>query len=76
MALDSVIPSNTRWIPRSMTVKYIAKATSTIVATSQVEASNIVNGDFIVHISVVNRAQEIVFTADITFYLSDKPIRG
>ncbi|MFT4629754.1 MAG: hypothetical protein ACI9WC_001085 [Arenicella sp.] len=72
MALDSLVPNELRWIPRTMTVSYIKKATGTLSATSQLAAKTLQAGDIIVRISVNNQAGDEVCTADITFYLSSK----
>jgi acyl-coenzyme A thioesterase PaaI-like protein len=72
MALDSLVPNELRWIPRTMTVYYIQKATGTLSATSRLSAKTLQAGDIIVPISVRNQAGHEVFTADITFYLSSK----
>lgn len=72
LALDSVVPSSMRWIPRSMKVEYHAKATDTITAVSEFNSSTIGKGDFVVPVIVRNSQQDIVFTADITFYISLK----
>ncbi len=80
LALDTVVPKTVRWIPRSMTVQYVAKATGTITAVSEFEASIVEQigeaGDVVIPIVVTNAAGDTVFTADITFYLSQKPIRN
>ncbi len=75
LALDSVVPSSLRWIPKTMTVQYLAKATGTITAISEFDKSMIVEGDMIIPIVVSNASGEAVFTADITFYVSKKPSR-
>lgn len=76
MALDSAVPKNMRWIPRNMTVNYIAKATGTITGTSQCDVTKIAAieqaEDVIVTVIVTNMQQETVFTADINFYVSLK----
>jgi len=72
LALDSVVPKSMRWIPRSMTVEYLAKATGTITPISEFDPSLVKVGDVIIPITVSNTKNEVVFTADITFYISDK----
>lgn len=72
MALDSLVDESMRWIPRGMTVAYIKKASGTITGTSEVRSEQVVIGDIMVPIVVKNSAQEIVFTAEITFYISAK----
>ena len=75
MALDSVVPSSLRWIPKSMTVKYIKKATGLTTAISQFDAAIVEEGDVVIPVVVSNQKGETVFTADITFYVSAKPSR-
>lgn len=79
LALDTIVPSSMRWIPKTMTVKYIAKATGTITAVSDFDKNMISNidqsADVIVPIIISNAAGETCFTADITFYVSTKPAK-
>ena len=75
LALDSVVPSSLRWIPRNMTVQYVNKATGTITAISEFDKNIVKEGDVVIPIVVRNAAQETVFTADITFYVSQKKPR-
>ncbi|RBP48281.1 hotdog fold domain-containing protein [Arenicella xantha] len=72
MALDTLVPSNMRWIPRSMTVNYLAKATGIITGVTDLPNSELREGDFVVPVRVNNSAGDTVFTADITFYVSLK----
>ena len=76
MALDSSVPKNMRWIPRGMTVDYIAKATGTITGTSECDVETIAaikqSEDVVVTVLVKNHQQETVFKADINFYVSLK----
>jgi acyl-coenzyme A thioesterase PaaI-like protein len=73
LALDSVVPSSMRWIPKTMTVQYVAKATGTITAVSEFDPSIVKEGDVLIPIVVSNSSGNTVFTADITFYISRKP---
>lgn len=75
LALDSVVPSNLRWIPKTMTVQYIAKASGTITAISEFDQAIVKSGDVVIPINVSNASGDTVFTADITFYISQKPSR-
>lgn len=72
LALDTVVPPSMRWIPRSMTVQYVAKATGTITAVSTFNQSIVKEGDVVIPIVVSNASGDTVFTADITFYVSPK----
>ena len=76
LALDTIVPSSMRWIPKTMTVQYIAKATGTITAISEFDPSIVAaisdGGDVVIPIVVSNASGQTCFTADITFYLSHK----
>lgn len=72
LALDTVVPKNMRWIPKEMTVHYHKKATGKIKAVSEFDPSIVVPGDVIIPIKLCNSAAELVFSADITFYISEK----
>lgn len=72
MALDAAVPTTLRWIPRSMTVSYIAKGIGTLHAISEFDTTEIGVGDMVVPVVVKNAKEETVFTADITFYVSEK----
>jgi acyl-coenzyme A thioesterase PaaI-like protein len=73
LALDTVVDNSLRWIPKTMTVQYVAKATGTITAISEFDPEIVVEGNVIIPIIVSNTSGEVVFTADITFYVSKKP---
>ncbi len=72
LALDTVVPKNMRWIPKSMEVKYVNKATGTITAISQFNPEIVIEGDVVIPIIVSNKENKTVFSADITFYISKK----
>lgn len=79
LALDTIVPSSMRWIPKTMTVQYLAKATGTITAVSEFDPSIVTDiidgGDVVIPTIVSNAAGQTCFTADITFYLSHKPAK-
>ena len=72
LALDTIVPKTLRWIPRSMSVEYIAKAKGTITAISEFDPDIVKEGDVIIPIIIKNKNQQVVFTAQITFYISLK----
>lgn len=69
--IDSTLPSGLRWIPRGMTVRYINKADTDLVARTQMEAppEGFV-GDLLILVKVHNTRDEVVMEADITMYVS------
>jgi len=74
MALDATISNDLRWIPKSMTVKYQKKAKGNLIAVCDFAADSIVEGDVVLPVLVHNQAQEQVFEAEITFYISQRKI--
>ena len=64
---DATIPDGARWIPKGMTVQYLAKAKTDIrgVATSEgIDFSE--SGDKVICVDVFDTDDTIVFHADIT----------
>lgn len=67
MMTDASIPKGSRWIPAGMTVKYVKKAKTDLVAVadgSQLDWNT--DGDLVVPVVVTDTQKEVVFTADIT----------
>jgi acyl-coenzyme A thioesterase PaaI-like protein len=64
---DVSVPKKARWIPAGMTVQYVKKAKTDLVAVADGTGLDwTVNGDIIVPVIVKDTAGETVFTADIT----------
>ncbi len=78
MMTDVSIPRTHRWIPMGMTVQYLKKAKTDLVATATPisplsdETYN-VEGEFPVHVEVRDTDGQTVFTAQITMKVSRKP---
>ena len=72
LALDAAIPSNLRWLPRGMTVEYVKKAMGTLTARCEFDPQIVREGDIDVPIEVRDQENNVVFTATITFYISQK----
>ena len=72
MALDAAVPTSLRWIPRGMTVSYIAKGIGKLEAISEFNTPVVGVSDIVVPVVVKNTQKKTVFTADITFYVSTK----
>lgn len=72
--VEAGLPRHLRWIPKAMTVRYLKKADTDLVATCEYpEVIKLTVGDHIVPVKVRNRANEIVMEADITVYVSERP---
>ena len=72
LALDAAIPRDLRWLPRGMTVEYLKKAHGTLTARCVFDPEIIREGDIVIPLDVRDPQNEIVFTANITFYISKK----
>ena len=72
MAVDATIPNHLRWIPKKMTVAYLAKGKGTLEAVCSFDENLIQEGDVILPVSIKNTGNKEVFTAEITFHISRK----
>lgn len=67
MATTVSIPENARWIPKGMTVAYLAKAkTDLIVKTEAKDVNFSQEGDIVVPVAAYDTENAKVFTAEIT----------
>ena len=74
MATEVTIPASMRWIPKGMSVRYLKKALGELHATARVEAITDSSASQEHHavIEVRNAADEVVFDADITMWISPR----
>jgi len=72
LALDAAIPRDLRWLPRSMTVAYLKKAGGTLMARCEFDPQIIREGDIVIPLKILDPTNDVVFTAEITFYISKK----
>lgn len=64
---DASLPKGFRWIPKGMTVEYLAKAKTDLRAVANGEGIDWANaGDVVVPVDVFDTQQQKVFTARIT----------
>lgn len=67
---DASIPRGARWIPAGMTVAYVKKATTDLVAVANGDDVDwTTNGNIVVPVSVTDTQNNVVFTAQITMNL-------
>lgn len=71
---DVSIPPTHRWIPKGMTVEYLKKAETDLVATARLATTPDFSraGDYPVQVDVTDTAGETVFRAVITMWVSPK----
>jgi acyl-coenzyme A thioesterase PaaI-like protein len=72
LAVEATLPSNLRWIPREMTVKYFKKARGNLVAECSVDPSIFVPGDVEVPLEITDGMGDTVLEAVIVFYVSER----
>lgn len=74
MLMEATVPTTHRWIPKSMTVAYLTKATTSLCATARLDApdfSAITDGiEVTVPVSVVDNHGTEVVHADITCWVT------
>ncbi len=72
--LESSLPRSLRWIPRGMSVRYLKKADTDLVARAELAqpVAEDFRGDVIVPVRVFNTRGEAVMEADIGMYLSPR----
>jgi acyl-coenzyme A thioesterase PaaI-like protein len=71
LGTDATIPASMRWIPKGMTVRYLRKATGTLIATASIPlATEGVAQDLVAHVDVHDAQGELVFDADVAMYVS------
>lgn len=71
---EVTVPSTHRWIPKDMTVEYLKKATTGLVATATPATTMDLTkpSEYKVNIEVKDQLDEIVFKATITMWISAK----
>lgn len=72
---DATVPSTHRWIPKGMTVEYLKKANTDLVAIATPADANFQwnqGSDYLVNVEVKDTKQETVFKAVITMWVSAK----
>ncbi len=75
LAIDAALPPTLRWIPRGMTVRYLKKAETDLVATAEMSPLRDLAGDVLVPVKVRDTRGDVVMEADITMYVSPKKAR-
>jgi hypothetical protein len=72
--MEASVPRQQRWIPKGMTIEYMARATTDVTATARLP--ELIYGepqDVIVPVTVLDQQGTEVVHADITMYVSPRP---
>ncbi len=69
---DISIPPTHRWIPKGMTVEYLRKAPTDVRAVARIEPMPEFGDalDLVIPVEVFDTSQQIVFTAEITMWVT------
>ncbi|BBZ24351.1 hypothetical protein MHIB_27690 [Mycolicibacter hiberniae] len=74
MLMEATVPTSHRWIPKAMSVTYLAKATTSLRATARLtppEFDSIAEGaEVVVPVSITDKAGVEVVHADITTWVT------
>ena len=70
---EATIPVHLRWIPRGMSLNYVDKATSDIVAVAETSPEDWKPGDLAVRVKAVREDGTTVVDGTIMLYISEKP---
>ncbi|MCW2590016.1 MAG: thioesterase [Mycobacterium sp.] len=74
MLMEATVPTSHRWIPKAMTVQYLAKATTSVRASARIDPpdfGSITEGaEVVVPVSVTDRSGTEVVHADITTWVT------
>lgn len=70
--IEATLPAQLRWIPKSMHVDYLAKATTNLTGRCQLSAEQLQPGDNVVSVDIHDEHGTRVFHADINMYVSRK----
>ena len=74
MLMEATVPTSHRWIPKAMTVQYLAKATTSLRATARIDVPDfaaVTEGlELVVPVSITDRSGAEVVHADITTWVT------
>lgn len=75
--MEAGLPSHLRWIPKGMTVSYLKKASTSVNAkTSFPDWKEVKIGDNFLLVNVFNSQQEVVMSAQINMYVSERSAKA
>lgn len=72
MMTDVSIPSDYKWIPSGMTVKYLHKAKTSLTAIASDKDIEWVAGNIVVPVILIDESGKTVFQAEITMHIKQR----
>jgi hypothetical protein len=74
VTMQAGLPEHLRWIPKGMTVNYLKKGETDLRAVCEIpNMRNIQPGDNPIPVNIYDLHQNVIMTASINIYISDKP---
>lgn len=70
---EASIPAGLRWIPKGMSLDYVAKAGTDITATAEIDPADWVPGDLVVQVKAEDTAGTVVVQGQIRLWISERP---
>lgn len=74
MLMEATVPRTHRWIPKAMTVAYLAKATTSLRATARLDPPDFATisegAEVVVPVSITDKSGAEVVHADITTWVT------
>ena len=76
--IEASLPRSHRWIPKGMTVQYLAKAETHLCAEIDLEFPDFGDQgeDFVIPVDVFDARRQVVFHADITMWVTPRKSRA
>lgn len=76
LVAEATVPPGRRWIPKGMTVSYLAKSTTDLLCSAQTDPADWAEpGDVPVRVQARRTDGVVVVEGVITIYVSDRPAR-
>ena len=73
LAVDATLPSNLRWIAKSMNINYQKIAHGKLTSACRLSASQLKKGDVAIPVEINDEKGNRVVSAAITIYVSERP---
>jgi acyl-coenzyme A thioesterase PaaI-like protein len=74
--IEAFLPRHLRWIPKGMSVQYLKKASGLMRAEAELPAlAGDQPQDVLIHVPIKDPQGQVVFSADITMYVTPRPAK-
>lgn len=70
---EASVPRHLRWIPKGMSVDYVAKAGTDITATAEIDPDAWAPGDLVVTVTATDTGGQAVVQGEIRLWITERP---